>query len=378
MIFMPGMLMIGAAGRKAGKTQFACGLIKKFSSQHRIIGIKVTSIDGGNKGCHRGATDCNICTRLEGVYEICEETDRQNAKDTGRMLASGADRVFWLRCEKTRLEQGMAALLEIIGTDTVSICESNSLRTVVEPGVFVMVAGAGDACWKESAKNVVHYADRVVSFDGKQFDFRDDMIQLKEGKWSCRMQAAAIIMAGGDSRRMGQDKSMLLLGGQPVIKRIYDQIRPYFDQIKISTNAPEKHSFLGAEVVSDKVRGQGPLMGIFSALGASANEVNLVVACDIPRVDIALVKRMIRERCGADIVVPRYGQGRIEPLFGVYCKSALPAINETLEAGKRKIADAFGLCRVKYIDLDDAEELTNLNTMADYTEYADKYNADAG
>jgi molybdopterin-guanine dinucleotide biosynthesis protein A len=106
--------------------------------------------------------------------------------------------------------------------------------------------------------------------------------------------------------------------------------------------------------------------------------VNLVVACDIPRVDIALVKRMIRERCGADIVVPRYGQGRIEPLFGVYCKSALPAINETLEAGKRKIADAFGLCRVKYIDLDDAEELTNLNTMADYTEYADKYNADAG
>jgi molybdopterin-guanine dinucleotide biosynthesis protein A len=294
------------------------------------------------------------------------------------MLASGADRVFWLRCEKTRLEQGMAALLEIIGTDTVSICESNSLRTVVEPGVFVMVAGAGDACWKESAKNVVHYADRVVSFDGKQFDFRDDMIQLKEGKWSCRMQAAAIIMAGGDSRRMGQDKSMLLLGGQPVIKRIYDQIRPYFDQIKISTNAPEKHGFLGAEVVSDKVRGQGPLMGIFSALEASANEVNLVVACDIPRVDIALVKRMIRERCGADIVVPRYGQGRIEPLFGVYCKSALPAINETLEAGKRKIADAFGLCRVKYIDLDDAEELTNLNTMADYTEYADKYNADAG
>jgi molybdenum cofactor guanylyltransferase len=378
MIFMPGMLMIGAAGRKAGKTQFACGLIKKFSSQHSIIGIKVTSIDGGNKGCHRGATDCSVCARLEGAYEICEETDRQNDKDTGRMLASGADRVFWLRCEKTHLEQGMAAVLEIIGNDTVSICESNSLRAFVKPGVFVIVTGTGDICWKESARDVVRYADRIVSFDGKDFDFRDDMIQLKEGKWVCRMQATAIIMAGGDSRRMGEDKSMLPLGGQPLIKRIYDQIRPHFDQIIISTNAPEKHGFLGAEIVSDKVSSQGPLMGIFSALEASANEANLVVACDIPRVDMALVKRMIRERCGADIVVPRYSQGRIEPLFGVYCRSALTAINQTLEAGKRKIADAFGLCRIKYIDLDSAEELNNLNTMADYIEFADEYNADAG
>lgn len=376
MIFMPGMLMIGAANRKAGKTQFACGLIKKFSSQHGIIGIKVTSIDGENKGCHRGAGDCNVCTRLEGAYEICEETDRQNAKDTGKMLACGADRVFWLRCEKTHLGQGLAAVLEIAGNDKVSICESNSLRALVEPGVFVMVAKAGDVCWKESARDVVRYADRVVSFDGKEFDFRDEQIQLKEGKWACQMQATAIIMAGGDSRRMGQDKSMLLLGEQPVIKRIYDQIRPHFDQIKISTNAPEKHSFLGAEVVSDKVRGQGPLMGIFSALAASANEVNLVIACDIPRVDMALVKRMIRERCGADIVVPRYSQGRIEPLFGVYCRSAMAAMNEALEAGKRKIADVFNLCRVKYIDLDSAEELKNLNTMADYIEFANKYNAD--
>jgi molybdopterin-guanine dinucleotide biosynthesis protein A len=379
MIFVPGMLMIGAANRNVGKTRFACSLIEKFGSQSKLVGIKVTSMDdGSDRRCHRGVPGCNACARVAGKYEILEETDHLSNKDTGKMLACGADRVFWLRCERMHLLEGLAAVQEMVGGEAVSICESNSLRNFVEPDVFIVVARVGDVDWKDSAQAVGHYADRIVEFDGKEFDFGVDQIQLRRGRWACQMGATAVIMAGGASRRMGQDKSMLRVDGRPVIQHVYDKIQPHFEQISVSTNCPEKHAFLRAEIICDKALGQGPLMGIFSALERSESEVNFVVACDIPQIDIRLVKRMIRERDGADIVLPRYGDGRIEPLFGIYCKSALDAMGRTLAAGKRKIADAFGLCRVKYVDLDEGRRLRNLNTMAEYIEFAKEYNADAG
>ena len=70
-----------------------------------------------------------------------------------------------------------------------------------------------------------------------------------------------------------------------------------------------------------------------------------------------------------DIVVPTTGEGKYEPLFAIYRKSALEAINKALSSGKRKITDVFPLCRVKYIELDDADRLINLNTMAEYEEF---------
>jgi len=71
----------------------------------------------------------------------------------------------------------------------------------------------------------------------------------------------------------------------------------------------------------------------------------------------------------ADIVVLKAAGGTYEPLFAVYRKSALEAINEVLQSGGHKISDVFSLCKVHYVELDDAEWLVNLNTMAEYEEY---------
>ena len=364
--------MVGSAGRGSGKTKFVCSLIEKFSSKHNIIGIKVTPVQKANGACPRGGSGCGVCSSLKGHFYITEESDNTADKDTCRMLAAGAGKVFWLRVLRKYLEEGAAALLDVIGDDAVSVCESNSLRGIVEPDVFVMVKGCGAQSDKTSAKDVFRYADRIVIFDGDKFDIDVDEIELIDNRWTSKMQATAIIMAGGDSVRMGQDKSMLPVDGQPMIKYIVDRLRPHFNQILISSSDVSRYSFLGAEVIPDEVAGRGPLGGIASALKASANELNFVIACDIPQVDIDLMKMLLREGKDFDAVIPRTGQSKYEPLFAVYKKSALKAIEEALLSGNNRIIDALGSSKVKYIDLNDVLQLKNLNTMDDYREFVGK------
>ncbi len=118
-------------------------------------------------------------------------------------------------------------------------------------------------------------------------------------------------------------------------------------------------------------------MGIASALEASANELNFVVACDIPDIDIGCVRRMLMlaRESQADIVIPTTTEKhdtRYEPLFAVYRKSALEAMNKVLSSGGRKISDVFTLCKVEYVKLDSAQWLVNINTMAEHEEFRKK------
>ncbi|MHC4160067.1 MAG: molybdenum cofactor guanylyltransferase [Planctomycetota bacterium] len=377
MLKIPGMLMVGSMGRGSGKTKFVCSLIDRFSSKHDIIGIKVTPVQKADGSCPRGGSGCGVCSSLEGHFYITEETDSRADKDTCRMLTAGASKVFWLRVLRKYLEEGVAALLDVIGDDAISVCESNSLRAIVEPDVFVMVRSRREQSSRVSAENVIHYADRIVLFNGDKFDIDVDEIELIDNRWISKMQATAVIMAGGGSIRMGQDKSMLPIDGQPMIKYIVDQLRPHFSQILISSNDVSRYNIAGAEVIPDEVAGRGPLGGIASALKASANELNFVIACDIPQVDIDLMKMLLRESRKFDAVIPRTGQSKYEPLFAVYKKSALKTIEEALLSGNNRIIDALGSSKVKYIDLNDVLQLKNLNTMDDYREFVGKKD-DAG
>ena len=384
MIKLDGMLMIGSAGANLGKTELACAILRRFGKNGDIIGIKVTTIKDANGQCPRGGEGCGVCSSLDGVFCITEETNRGSEKDTSRLLKCGASRVFWLRVVREHLVEGVTALLDEIGHDGVCVCESNSLRELVEPGLFFMVTGQDAKTWKDSAQRVGKYADRIVVSNGKGFDIDLDEIEIVGGKWrmrrgcrrnwkgpSTKARATAIILAGGRSSRMGADKSLLSVDGQPIIERICEQLAGRFDQVLISANEPEKLAFLGLEVVPDRIPGQGPLMGIASALDASSSELNFVVACDIPHIDTALVEEMLAEaeRSGADVVVPTTGSEAYEPLFAVYRKSALEAINKFLASGGRRISDVFTQCRVKYVRLTDTEWLRNLNTPAEYEKF---------
>ncbi len=187
MIKLDGMLMIGSAGANVGKTELACAILRKFSRPGEdIVGVKVTTINEKDGQCPRGGEGCGVCSSLEGVYLITQETDPASGKDTARMLAAGASRVYWLRVLRTHIEEGFAALLETVGPAATSICESNSLRQVVEPGLFFLAERKGAKAWKPSASEVKKYADRIVVSDGSSFDFDIDRITLENGKWLLR------------------------------------------------------------------------------------------------------------------------------------------------------------------------------------------------
>jgi len=368
-----GMLLIGSAGRNSGKTEFACSLIRKCAA--RVVGVKVTAIRRKDGACPRGGKGCGVCTSLEGNFCLTEETDERSAKDTARLLAAGADRVFWLRALISHLTEGTDALLKAVGPGAALICESNSLRRAVEPDLFFLVQEKGSREYKDSARAVRECADRTVFSDGRQFDFDLDAVRWNGRRWILREHAAAIVLAGGSSRRMQQDKALLQIGDRPLIQHVCDQLRDHFDEVLVSANDPEKYAFLGVPVIPDRVPGLGPLMGIASALEASRHDLNLVVACDIPELDLSLAHRLLDRAEDSDAVVPRLNNGRLEPLFAVYRKRAAGRMHGLLAAGERRIRGLFDVCPTRFIDLPRGRIIKNLNTMEAYVAYVGAKNA---
>lgn len=187
------------------------------------------------------------------------------------------------------------------------------------------------------------------------------------------LDATAIILAGGKSSRMGRDKSLLTADNIPLIKKIASQLDGYFKEIIIGANDIEKYRFLHLRVVPDLEEGKGPLMGIYSTLKSSKHEINFVVACDIPDLDMNYVIELIGQAKDHEIVIPIWSDGRFEPLFAVYKKSILGNIKKLLDADKRKIRLLFESVDVKYVPLpDEGKWYRNLNTMEEYQNYIQK------
>lgn len=187
---------------------------------------------------------------------------------------------------------------------------------------------------------------------------------------SIRENAAAIILAGGKSSRMGRDKSLLPANNLPLIEKIASQLDGHFQEIIIGSNDIEKYRFLHLPVIPDLEEGKGPLMGIYSTLLSSKHEINFVIACDIPDLNMKYVKELIRQAKDYQIVVPIWSDGNFEPLFAVYKKSVLDSVKKILDRGQRQIRLLFELVAVKYLPLpDEGKWYRNLNTMEDYKKY---------
>lgn len=165
MIPVPRMLMIGSTGRNSGKTTFAIEGIRRWKEKYPVIALKVTSMEELNGNCPRGGHGCNGCSNLGANYELIEELDPNTAKDTSQLLKNGASRVFWLRSLRTHLSQSMEDFLKLVPSNAVIICESNSLRKVVEPGAFIILNNTKNGLMKITAQNVLEYADLVIDKD---------------------------------------------------------------------------------------------------------------------------------------------------------------------------------------------------------------------
>jgi len=179
-------------------------------------------------------------------------------------------------------------------------------------------------------------------------------------------QCSAIILAGGASSRMGTDKAFLELDGAPLIARVLERVRALADDILISANDAARFVSLNARVVPDVIPGAGPLAGICAGLQAAAHEVAIVVACDMPFLNVGLLEYMRAFASEYDVVLPQTervaGADGIEnkdaprakdlslhPLCAVYTKRCLAPIRDALARGDRRMISFHDAVRVRVI-----------------------------
>ena len=195
--------------------------------------------------------------------------------------------------------------------------------------------------------------------------------EMAKGKREVRRPISCIVLAGGGGKRLDTDKAFLEIGGQVLIEGIVEKMARIGDEVIIVTNSPQRYGYLEARLVSDVYPGKGALGGIYSGLKAARSPHSLVVACDMPFLDLRLLRYMILLSSGQDVVIPRV-EGLTEPLHAIYSKRCLQPIERVLAAGSLKIIDFFPEVRVRYVEKQEIELLDpkhlsffNINTPAD-------------
>lgn len=186
---------------------------------------------------------------------------------------------------------------------------------------------------------------------------------------------AGVILAGGESSRMGRNKALLEVNGERMIEGAYRRMAELFDEVLLVTNSPEIYDFIPCRKIGDIYPGMGPLGGIHAALTSCSAERAFVIACDMPGLNPQLIRELSKMQ-GGDVVIPET-PGGLEPLHAVYAKSCLPKMETMLQAGERRILSFFDLAQVRLVPrgkiaaLDpDYASFRNINTPEDYQRLA--------
>lgn len=189
-----------------------------------------------------------------------------------------------------------------------------------------------------------------------------------------------IILTGGKSRRMGQDKAFMSVGGRQVFRRILDVFEILFDEVLIVTNIIGRFAGCGYPEVVDLIPDSGPMGGIYTGLYYAKSKSVFVASCDLPFIHPSPIKSIIAESDKYDIVVPEI-DGRLHPLHAAYSKRCMPYIIRRLENKEMNITrfiNETGELTVKKIQMSESgtEELWkqtvyNMNTLEEWQK-ADK------
>jgi molybdopterin-guanine dinucleotide biosynthesis protein A len=181
-----------------------------------------------------------------------------------------------------------------------------------------------------------------------------------------------VVQAGGESRRMGRNKALIPFLGRPLIERVIERVKPLAEELLITTNQPEELEFLGCPLITDVIPGKGALGGMYTALHAASSSIVIVVACDMPFVNPALLQAEIDllNDLNADVVIPSSQEG-LEPFHSVYRrKTCLPEIRKAIDTDQKRIISWFPAVHVRVITAEEVgiydpehQAFLNINTM---------------
>jgi molybdopterin-guanine dinucleotide biosynthesis protein A len=171
-----------------------------------------------------------------------------------------------------------------------------------------------------------------------------------------------VILAGGKSSRMGQNKALMSLGGKRLVDRVVEVMHSVFDDLLMVTNTPDVYANLGLPMVQDVWPEKGSLGGVYSAIYHVATPYCLIVACDMPFLQAAVLRYLI-----PDVL------GELQTLHAIYSKACLQPIERRLETHRLRIVGFFPEVRVRTVTASELEPydpallaFQNLNTPEEF------------
>ena len=164
-----------------------------------------------------------------------------------------------------------------------------------------------------------------------------------------RLPYSAAILAGGKSRRMGRDKSMMEIGGVPVVRRIADTLGEMFNEVFVVANAKAEYERMGLAVVGDIHPGNDSLGGLHAAVASAQTSHVFVAGCDMPLLRPALIRGLAALVDEWDVVIP-LKDDYPEPLCAFYGKECAPHIEESISGGRLKMIGFHERVRVMRVE----------------------------
>ncbi len=163
---------------------------------------------------------------------------------------------------------------------------------------------------------------------------------------------SGIILCGGKSTRMGQNKAFAEVDGVPIVSRIYHLFNELFQEVIIVTNQADFFRNFDSKIFHDLVPNKGALGGLYTGIFYATFQYSFCVACDMPFIQKSLVNYLIKNMQDHDVVVPRTRDG-LQPLHAIYSKNCLAPMRKTFGGGNCKVTDFYGMVRVKIVEEDE-------------------------
>jgi molybdopterin-guanine dinucleotide biosynthesis protein A len=163
------------------------------------------------------------------------------------------------------------------------------------------------------------------------------------------MHVTGIILAGGQSRRMGRDKAFLPFGRGLLIERVIEVIQQVTAEVILITNKPDQYQRFGLPMFADAIPDAGSLGGVYTGLVSAKTPYGLYLACDMPFVKPDFLRLLCDMAAEADVVIPRNAED-FQPLCAVYAQACREPMHQKIAAGRLKITGFFDQVRVRVIE----------------------------
>ena len=386
MFLLKNLLLVGSYCKDAGKTEFICRIIKHILKKKvtvPIIGIKFNVIHKYENYELYGKS----CFNKFDIQQDYIDNKLSCNKDTNRILQSGGDVVFWVRVFPEFIDECIFALVDTIKSKMdhdinkcCIICESNTMRLSVHPGLFLIINPKNNNYIKQSCRNIINFADRIITFEKSynNFEFNFDNLNFKNSHWYLQEEATVIILAGGNSSRFESDKYNIFINNLTMLQHICISLKFNFKQIIISVGTKDKLLnsifFNDFTIVEDEFYNKGPISGILSALKYSNNNINFITTCDNPFNCMSYVRKALNImylNSNLHAVIPYVNNiQNVEPLFAIYNKLIMiDLLEKYIKKDNIKLSKLLEYIKCYYIKLLEFEYIFNINSREDFNSY---------